>query len=130
MMLNRGVEAVDNLIKDIEGGVLNDGQIENELHAIRGMFSFVKDRMSDIQLLFKSSKQKRRPIRVSDLLEKVEKIYKRTLSREHIGYSVNRTGSPIVASCTDAVILQLLINLFDNAVYWLATPSITEKKFL
>lgn len=128
MMLTKGVDAIDNLIKDIDGGVLTDEQVENELHSIRGMFSFVKDQMRDIQLMFKSSKQRRRPIRFDDLLEKVEKIYKRTLNREHINYSVNRVGSPVIAKCTDAVILQLLINLFDNAVYWLATPDIVEKK--
>ena len=128
MMLTKGVDAIDNLIKDIDGGVLTDEQVENELHSIRGMFSFVKDQMRDIQLMFKSSKQRRRPIRFEDLLEKVEKIYKRTLNREHIEYSVNKIGSPIIAKCTDAVILQLLINLFDNAVYWLATPDIVEKK--
>ena len=130
MMLNKGVDAVDNLIKDIEGGLLTDEQIENELHTIRGMFSFVKDRMRDIQLLFKSSKQRRRPIRVSDLLEKVEKIYKRTLLREHIDYSVNTIGAPIIASCTDAVILQLLINLFDNSVYWLTSPDVVDRKIV
>lgn len=128
MMLTKGVDAIDNLIKDIDGGVLTDEQVENELHSIRGMFSFVKDQMRDIQLMFKSSKQRRRPIRFEDLLGKVEKIYKRTLNREHIEYSLIKTGSPIVAKCTDAVILQLLINLFDNAIYWLATPDIVEKK--
>lgn len=128
MMLTKGVDAIDNLIKDIDGGVLTDEQVENELHSIRGIFSFVKDQMRDIQLMFKSSKQKRRPIRFEDLLGKVEKIYKRTLNREHIEYSVIKTGSPIVAKCTDAVILQLLINLFDNAAYWLGTPDIVEKK--
>lgn len=128
MMLTKGVDAIDNLIKDIDGGVLTDKQVENELHSIRGMFSFVKDQMRDIQLMFKSSKQRRRPIRFEDLLGKVEKIYKRTLNREHIEYLVIKTGSPIVAKCTDAVILQLLINLFDNAVYWLGTPDIVEKK--
>lgn len=130
MMMNKGVDAIDNLIKDIDGGVLTDEQVENELHSIRGMFSFVKDQMRDIQLMFKSSKQKRRPIRFEDLLEKVEKIYKRTLNREHIEYSVNKIGSPVIAKCTDAVILQLLINLFDNAVYWLATPDIINKKIV
>ena len=128
MMLTKGVDAIDNLIKDIDGGVLTDEQVENELHSIRGMFSFVKDQMRDIQLMFKSSKQRRRPIRFEDLLGKVEKIYKRTLNREHIEYSLIKTGSPIVAKCTDAVILQLLINLFDNAVYWLGAPDIVEKK--
>ncbi len=128
MMLSKGIDAIDNLIKDIDGCLLTDEQIENELHSIRGMFSFVKDQMKDIQLLFKSSKQKQRPIRFEDLLEKVEKIYKRTFNREKIEYSVNKIGSPIIVKCTDAVILQLLINLFDNAVYWLAMPDIKEKK--
>lgn len=128
MMLTKGVDAIDNLIKDLDGGVLTDEQVENELHSIRGMFSFVKDQMRDIQLMFKSSKQKRRPIRFEDLLEKVEKIYKRTLNRENIEYTVNKIGSPIIAKCTDAIILQLLINLFDNAVYWLSMPDIVDKK--
>ncbi len=130
MMLTKGVDAIDNLVKDIEGGILTDIQIEKELHTIRGMFSFVKDQMRDIQLLFKSSKQRRRNIRINDLLEKVEKIYKRTLARENIDYNVNRIGSPIVVKCTDAVILQLLINLFDNAVYWLITPEVVDRKIV
>ena len=128
MMLNKGIDAIDQLVEDIDGGLLTDEQIENELHSIRGIFSFVRDRMGDIQLLFKSSKQKRRNIRFADVLEKVEKIYSRTFKRENINYNVIKRGSPIIAKCTDAVILQLLINLFDNAIYWLAMPDITEKK--
>ena len=31
----------------------------------------------------------------------------------------NDIGSPLVAKCTDADLLQLLINLLDNAIYWL-----------
>ena len=128
MMLNKGIDAVDKLIEDIEGGLLTDDQIENELHSIRGVFSFVRDRMGDIQLLFKSSKQKRRNIRFTDILEKVEIIYSRTLKRENINYNVVKIGSPIIAKCTDAVILQLLINLFDNAIYWLGMPDMAEKQ--
>lgn len=128
MMLNKGIDAIDQLVEDIDGGILSDEQIESELHSIRGIFSFVRDRMGDIQLLFKSSKQKRRNIRFTDLLEKVEKIYSRTLKRENINYNVVKIGSPIIAKCTDAVILQLLINLFDNAIYWLGMPDIVEKQ--
>lgn len=128
MMLSKGINAIDNLIKDIEGGVLTDEQIKKELHSVEGMFSFVQDQMRDIQLMFRSSKQRKRSIRFEDLLEKVEKIYNRTFSRENIEYSVNKKGLPIIAKCTDAVILQLLINLFDNAVYWLAMPNIVGKK--
>lgn len=128
MMLNKGIEAIDILIKDIEGNVLSDQKISEELLKIRGIFSFVDTQMKDIQLLFKSSKQRRRPIRVSDVLDKVATIYKRSLQREHIELEIETKGSPVIAKCTDAVLLQLLINLFDNAVYWLSFVNKQSKK--
>jgi signal transduction histidine kinase len=128
MMLNKGVEAIDNLIKDINGNVLSDKELSEELLKIRGIFSFVDSQMKDIQLLFKSSKQRRRAIRVSDILGKVATIYKRTLQRERITLKIEKNGSPVVAKCTDAVLLQLLINLFDNAVYWLSVINIPDKR--
>ncbi len=128
MMLSKGVDAIDNLIKDIEGKSVPDEEIQAELLKIRGIFSFVDTQMKDIQLLFKSSKQRRREIRVNDILEKVVTIYKRSLKRENIELEIKRSGSPVVAKCTDAVLLQLLINLFDNAIYWLSVVEIHDKK--
>jgi signal transduction histidine kinase len=128
MMLGKGVEAIDNLIKDIDGKTISDKEVSDELLKIRGIFSFVDAQMKDIQLLFKSSKQRRRPIRINDILDKVITIYKRTLQREHIELEVKKKGSPVVAKCTDAVLLQLLINLFDNAAYWLSVVNIQQKK--
>lgn len=75
--------------------------------------------MKDMQMLFTSSKQRRRQIRVKDILDKVITIYKRTLTESKIEYKINDIGSPLVAKCTDADLLQLLINLLDNAIYWL-----------
>jgi signal transduction histidine kinase len=130
MMLSKGVEAIDSLIKDIEGHILSEQQITEDLLKIRGIFSFVDAQMKDIQLLFKSSKQKRHPIRVNNILDKVITIYKRTLQRENIKFEIIKKGSPIVTKCTDAVLLQLLINLFDNAVYWLSVINMQDKKIL
>ncbi len=131
MMLSKGLDSIDKLVKDINGDILTGKkQIEKELLTVRGMFSFVQDQMKDIQLLFKSSKQRRRDIKFSDLLEKVEKIYTKTLARREINYNVIKKGKPIITKCTDAVILQLLINLFDNSIYWLASPGIFDKKII
>ena len=84
LMLSKGVSAIDDLIKDLEGELLDDEEVSNELLKIKGVFSFVNTQMKDIQLLFKSSKQRRRSIRVFDVLEKVIKIYQRSLKRENI----------------------------------------------
>lgn len=130
MILSKGLDLLDNLIKDVKGGIVNKNHLTKELSLTKDSFTFVKDRMRDIQLLFRSSKQKRRDINIVELITKVEKIYNRTLQRNNINFTIKKTGYPIIVKCTDAVILQLLINLFDNAVYWLSIISSTDKQIL
>lgn len=50
------------------------------------------------------------------------------MKNESIDFTINCIGSPLVAKTTDAVLLQLLLNLFDNAVFWLQQTSIPNKK--
>ena len=128
MMLLKSIDSLDSVIKEISYNSLFDTDIEKELHSIRGMLSFVTDQMKDIQLLFRSSKQRRREIRILDILQKVEKIYARSLKRNNITYKVHKIGSPIAVKCTDAVLLQVLINLFDNAIYWLSVIDSNDKR--
>jgi len=127
-MLDKTVNRLDGLIKDCMGGDLDSDIVSNELNIIRGQVGFIESQMKGIQSLFKSSKQRRKNVRVSTLLEKVEKIYRRILKEENVCLEVNHTGSPLVAKTTDAVLLQVLINLFDNSIYWLRHGDSNNKK--
>ncbi len=129
-MLSKGILGIDDLVKDLMNNTKSTQEAVDELHKLRGIFSFVESQMKDIQVMFKSTKQRRRDIRVSEVLEKVIKIYKNILSRSKIKVKVNKIGSPLIAKCTDAILLQLLINLFDNAIYWLSTLNIKDKTIL
>ncbi len=126
MMLGRGLDSLDSLARNVEK--ISPRRIGKELISIKEIFVFVHAQMKDIQLLFRSSKQKRRAIRVEDLLEKVCKIYRRILDRENISCLIEKEGKALVVDCTDAVILQLLINLFDNSIYWLRTTDFSNKE--
>lgn len=120
---------IDGIIKDITaGGDINETELLQELQAIRGGMGFIEAQLKDIQLLFKSSKQRRRPISVADIIEKVEYIYKRILKKEKITLLVHKASAPLMAKTTDAVLLQLFLNLFDNSVYWLQTTSKHDKR--
>ncbi|THD60601.1 sensor histidine kinase [Phenylobacterium sp.] len=121
LAMQRVMAAIDKLVSLCA----NDAKIEKEalsaeLVSMRGLLSFVQSQMSDMQMLFRSTKQRRKDVRVIDLVEKVTKIFKSLLDRHSIEVSVETIGSPLVAKTTDAVLLQLLLNLFDNAAYWLA----------
>jgi signal transduction histidine kinase len=121
-MMSKGLDAIEFLIKEIRGDIIAKGEIMNSLLKIKEMFVFVESQMKSIQLLFKSSKQRRREIQVMPMIDKVKSIYKRTLEREQTELRINQIGTPVSAKCTDAVLLQLFINLFDNSIYWLNTP--------
>ncbi len=128
LMLSKGLDGIDSLLKDClsESASLED--ISEELQKLRGIFSFVESQMKDIQVMFRSTKQRKRKIRVDDILQKVINIYKNVLSRSKIKLEIEKTGSPLIATCTDAVLLQLFINLFDNSIYWLTDINIKNRK--
>ena len=127
--MSKVIKNLDGLIRDITcSDTIDKELLLKELNAIRGGTSFIESQLKDIQLLFKSSKQKRRQLVVKDILDKVSYIYRRILQKEGINYNVISVGSPLVAKTTDAVLLQLFINLFDNAVYWLQPMDIPDKR--
>ncbi|MCK4377412.1 MAG: sensor histidine kinase [Actinomycetia bacterium] len=130
LMLSKGILGIDDLMKDCMGGSVTIDKVAEELQKLRGIFSFVETQMKDIQLLFRSSKQRRRNIRVDDILQKVVRIYKNTLTKASIKLEIEKIGSPLIAKCTDAVLLQLFINLFDNSIFWLSDINIKEKNII
>lgn len=127
LMLSKSVDFIKILKKKTEQNN-KYSEIVEDVNNIEEAIQFVYSQMRDVQLLFKSSKQKKKKIKISDLLTKVVKIYNRTLLRNQISLEIKNEGVPLVVECTDAVILQLLINLFDNAVYWLSTPNYDNRK--
>ena len=128
-IMSRTLANLDSLISDLSSPDNVDwDDVVKELQSIRGGMGFVESQLKDIQLLFTSSKQRRKKIKIRESVEKVEKIYRRLLNKQNIELEVIEIGLPLVAKLTDAVILQLLLNLFDNAVYWLGETAEEHKK--
>ncbi|WP_446810151.1 ATP-binding protein [Methylomonas sp. 2BW1-5-20] len=128
-MMGKVFANLDGLISDLMvASEIHKDYLLNQLKSVRGGLGFIEAQLKDIQLLFKSSKQRRKIIKVISIIEKVERLYKNILAKENIALKVTTSGSPLVAKTTDAVLLQLLLNLFDNAVYWLMQVDKRDKK--
>ena len=122
--MGRAIKTLDKLSAKAQGDAAIDKEaLGAELMSVRGLLSFIESQLKDMQLLFRSTKQRRKNIRVSDLVEKVTKIFRSLLVKHSIEVEVDNVGSPLVAKTTDAVLLQLLLNLFDNAIYWLQSSN-------
>jgi signal transduction histidine kinase len=128
-VMSKTLQKIDDLIRAAAGkGNVDFEKLSDDLATLRGMLGFIDAQLRDIQLLFRSAKQRRREIRVRDILDKVAKIYEQTINKSKIDLEIEVVGGPLVAKTTDAVLLQLLLNLFDNAVYWLESTDIANKK--
>ena len=127
-VLMRALETTDSLIKDINHKDVNPTALNKDLIILRGSLSFVQDQLLGMQSLFVSSKQRRKNIRVAEIVDKVAKMYQRLLNKHSIEVNVEKKGSPLIAKATDAVLMQLLLNLFDNSAFWLGQVDIKKKR--
>lgn len=126
--LSKVTNNIDSLISNISAeSILDHGKLLKELQSIHDILHFVEAQFRDIQILFKSSKQRVRQLVVKDYLDKVAYIYRRILQKEAIDLNIVCFGSSLIAKTTDAVLLQTLINLFDNSIYWLQPMDIPNK---
>lgn len=116
----RALATVDSLISEARRpGQLDKEAVDRELNMVRGILSFIQSQMKDLQQLFKSTKQRRKDVRVAEVLRKVQRLFQSALDKAHIEVEISESRTPLIAKTTDAVLLQLFLNLFDNAVYWL-----------
>lgn len=79
---------------------------------------FISARFRDVQGLFVSTRQKQSEQDIVQALRRVRSIYTRLHREKGIEFEID-AGASLRAPSTEAAILQLLINLVDNATYWL-----------
>jgi K+-sensing histidine kinase KdpD len=92
--------------------------------------NFVYDEMQVIQPLFKIQRKAIQDVSVYDNIEKVVKYFRRELENK-ISVQIIK-DKDIVVITNNGLILQVLINLLDNAIYWVnraekKTPEIAFK---
>lgn len=93
--------------------------IHKNSEVAEGMIGLVYMKMKDLQQLFVSSKQRPKLTSVIDIVKKIQSIYSKQYDENNIKVDYEIVGSPVKAKIIDAVLFQVFINLFDNALYWL-----------
>ena len=97
-------------------------KVQEQADMLVGVLQQIIAGMSDVQSLFKSSRRRRSRLKVESIVDKIHAIYRSLLERNDVEYDKTVIGvSPLIANTTDGVVMQVLINLFDNAAYWMDT---------
>lgn len=128
MMMGRAMNLLDSLINSSNSESNKTiFSFKSDLETLRGEFSFVFDRLKNIQSMFISSKQRTKNVRVKDIFDKIVKIFDSLCKSYGIKIVVEEVGGPLVVKTTDAILMQVLINLFDNSIYWMNSYETKNK---
>lgn len=88
--------------------------------------NFVYDEMQVIQPLFKNQRKAIKNISIYETANKVVKYFRRDIDGK-INVSIQNDGD-ITVKTNAGLILQILINLLDNAIYWVNRNETSPKK--
>ena len=106
-----------------------DDAIQQKADMLVGILKQITDGMQDVQSLFKSAKRRKKALRIEPILDRIFQLYESLLEKNGIRYKkIVLPASPLVANTTDGLVMQVLINLFDNASYWLDTVDGRKKE--
>ncbi|MCY3947721.1 MAG: sensor histidine kinase, partial [Acidimicrobiaceae bacterium] len=92
--------------------------MRNQLTNLADLISFVSSRLNDIQGLFVSTRQRRVRRDVGSYAERVGRMFAFALERAEIKYTVSQPSGALIVKSTEAALLQAMMNLVDNAIYW------------
>ena len=127
LLMQRAQELAGQLARSVRAAA--GEAVRQQADMLVGVLQQITDGMQDVQILFKSSRRRRKVLRIEPVLDKIHHIYRTLLEQRSVRYEkVTVDGSPLTANTTDGVVMQVLINLFDNACYWLETvePNVRQ----
>ena len=122
LQANRKLGLILQKYKKNNGALLDILTVLDDLTPIKNQIETASRLMSNVQRLFPSSRAKKGSVNVYQVVNKVKDLYILSLEKAQIDCSIIKNSSEgFIVESTDAVLFQVFINLFDNALYWLKT---------
>jgi len=120
---NQAYREVMLLVQHLEAELGSTHELTERATALSESVSFMVSRLQDVQGLFVSSRRRAKSLDVVQYVRKIESIYSRTLKSSGITFEVIGDDH-LEVKTHEATLLQIFLNLVDNAVFWLAKASV------
>lgn len=128
IMLERGREMaqkVDQLMKHEKPDI---NAVKLEIKNLKDIINTVYSLFIGVQPLLRSSRRRNKDINIKNIIETVKHYYASPIKRHNIDMKVIEKGDPLIIKSNEGILLQLFINLMDNAIFWLKTYGSSDLK--
>ena len=114
------IHEIDKILKELEKSIAT----ENVSDHIIKLVSYLRERITSYSEIIKKTQIKK--VELSLLVESTLRISKYRIETHKLFIEKNLTGNSYVL-CADSLVRSALMNILDNAIYWLHKYKITEK---
>ncbi|MDO4935170.1 MAG: sensor histidine kinase [Phascolarctobacterium sp.] len=129
LVMQKVRKEIDDLMMNIRLRTF-DGfdEVFSTVEHIQENLTFIANSLKDLQILFPSSKLHKHAVSVTDSVNRIASLYKRSYDEKNIKIEIENSEESFWVISTDAVLFQTFINLFDNALYWINFKDITDRR--
>ncbi|WP_420624998.1 ATP-binding protein [Candidatus Poriferisodalis sp.] len=114
----RALQLIQAITSYVADQMPRNKPLRRQLDDLTELLRFITSRLNDVQGLFVSTRQSKRRLDIGRIAERVGKMFRYVLEQSKIELSVREPFGPLVIRSSQAALLQALVNLVDNAIYW------------
>lgn len=116
----RALQVARSIVSYVEESMPSNSYLRGRLNTLVELLVFVSARLNDVQGLFVSTRQRRKAIDAGDFAERVARMFRFALEESAIELQISQPDGPLAVKSTEGALLQTLVNLIDNAIYWVS----------
>ena len=120
-------ENIKGVIQHLKTNLMPIEDIIDFMNELDGNLMLVYDDLQLIQPLFKIQRKAIKNVSILESIKKVVKYFRYDINNK-IATNIEELKTDFCVSTNEGAVLQVLINLIDNAIYWLNESKIQDKK--
>jgi C4-dicarboxylate-specific signal transduction histidine kinase len=128
MLINKLRHNADDFAAKFEKNKLSAATVRQFLADLSESLEFLYEELQILQPLFRESRKVTKDISVRETLERIQRYYRREFQFD-ISFQIEGS-TDIVIKTNLGLLLQVFINLIDNAIYWLKQKNSGKRKIL
>jgi len=114
----------DDIVEKVENGKISNDELKEFLKELEDNLDFIYQELSVLQPLFRVARKVTKDVSIEDVAQRVKKYFRKELE-DKIEFEI--VGDDFIVSTNTGLILQILLNLMDNAIYWLNQSNVVDK---
>lgn len=127
-LIRRLSENTNDLVKRFKKNEVSDKEVEDFLRSLEEDLEFLYQELQVLQPLFRVARKVTKDVSVEYVANRVERYFRKDLQGE-IDLKIE-VPNDITVKTNTGLILQVLLNLMDNAIYWVSEYPQNGKRIL